>query len=124
LPSFDDEAKLWGDGDPEATVKRMTAAGVREIVVKNGQETVALFNDGALSRVPTPAVKSIRDTTGAGDSFNAGYLAGRLVGMSPLNACQLGQEVAGEIISHFGALAPESSLERFRSHIRDHVKKS
>jgi 2-dehydro-3-deoxygluconokinase len=124
LPSFDDEAKLWGDGDPEDTVKRMTAAGVREIVVKNGQETVALFNDGALARVPTPAAGKVRDTTGAGDSFNAGYLAGRLVGMTPLNACQLGQEVAGEIIRHFGALAPESSLERFRSHIRDHVEKS
>jgi 2-dehydro-3-deoxygluconokinase len=102
----------------------MTAAGVREIVVKNGQEAVALFNDGALTRVPTPAVRNIRDTTGAGDSFNAGYLAGRLVGMTPLNACQLGQEVAAEIISHFGALAPETSLERFRSHIRDHVEKS
>jgi 2-dehydro-3-deoxygluconokinase len=70
LPSFDDEAKLWGDGDPEATVKRMTRAGVREIAVKNGQNSVALFIDGSLSRVPTQEVSNIRDTTGAGDSFN------------------------------------------------------
>jgi len=124
LPSFDDEAKLWGDSDPEDTVKRMTAAGVREIVVKNGQDPVALFSDGVLAHLPTPEVSNIRDTTGAGDSFNAGYLAGRLVGMTPLDACHLGQEVAGEIISHFGALAPEPSLERFRSHIRDHVENS
>ena len=124
LPSFEDEAKLWGDNDPEDTVKRMTTAGVLEIAVKNGQDAVALFNDGSFARVPTPEVNDICDTTGAGDSFNAGYLAGRLVGMTPLEACQLGQGVAGEIIGHFGALGPEPSLERFRSHIRDHVEKS
>jgi len=124
LPSFDDEAKLWGDCDPEDTVKRMSAAGVREVVVKNGQDAVALFNGGSLTRVQTPEVSNIRDTTGAGDSFNAGYLADRLAGMAPLSACQLGQEMAGEIISHFGALAPESSLERFRTRIRDHIEKS
>jgi 2-dehydro-3-deoxygluconokinase len=124
LPSFDDEAKLWGDADPDETVKRMTAAGVREIAVKNGRDAVALFNEGTLVRAPTPEVSSIRDTTGAGDSFNAGYLAARLVGMSPLEACRLGQGVAGEIISHFGALAPESSLERFRSSIRYHLARN
>jgi 2-dehydro-3-deoxygluconokinase len=79
LPSFDDEAKLWGDGDPEETVKRMTTAGVREIAVKNGRNSVALFTDGSLSRVPTPEVTNVRDTTGAGDSLNAGYLAGSLL---------------------------------------------
>jgi len=55
----------------------------------------------------TPKVSNLCDTTGAGDSFNAGYLAGRLVGMHPLAACKLGQGVAGEVIGHFGALAPE-----------------
>ena len=85
---------------------------------------MALFSDGVLAHLPTPEVSNIRDTTGAGDSFNAGYLAGRLVGMLPVDACDLGQEVAGEIISHFGALVPEYALERFRSPIRDHVENS
>jgi 2-dehydro-3-deoxygluconokinase len=118
LPSFDDEAKLWGDSDPEETVKRMTTVGVREIAVKNGRNSVALFTDGSLSHVPTPEVTNVRDTTGAGDSFNAGYLAGRLVGMLPAEACELGQELAGEVINNFGALAPEYALERFRQEIR------
>ena len=121
LPSFDDEAMLWGDANPEATAKRIAAAGVREIAVKNGHGAIALFNAGRVTHIPTPEVGDIRDTTGAGDAFNAGYLAGRLVGMAPTTACQLGQELAGEIISHFGALAPESTLERFRSGIRDYV---
>jgi 2-dehydro-3-deoxygluconokinase len=124
LPSFDDEVKLWGDANPEETVTRLTALGVREIAVKNGSEEVALFSNGMLTRVPTPVVSNICDTTGAGDSFNAGYLAGRLVGMAPLQACSLGQGVAGETISYFGALAPEHALERFHQHIQKRAEKN
>ena len=36
LPTFDDEAVLWGDPVPEATVARLQAFGIGEIVVKNG----------------------------------------------------------------------------------------
>jgi 2-dehydro-3-deoxygluconokinase len=36
LPAYDDEAALWGDPSPEATVERMRAFGIGEIVVKNG----------------------------------------------------------------------------------------
>ncbi len=42
LPSFDDEALVWGDADPEATVTRIAALGVDEIVVKNGADDVSL----------------------------------------------------------------------------------
>jgi 2-dehydro-3-deoxygluconokinase len=121
LPSFDDEEKLWGDKDPEATAKRIRAAGVREIAVKNGQGAIALLDEEAVTLVATPEVSAIRDTTGAGDSFNAGYLVSRLVGMPPSSACQLGQELAGENISHFGALTPEAVLDRFRSRIHDYI---
>ena len=36
LPTYDDEAVLWGDASPEATVERLQAFGIGEIVVKNG----------------------------------------------------------------------------------------
>ena len=36
LPTFDDEAVLWGDPSPETTVARLQAFGIGEIVVKNG----------------------------------------------------------------------------------------
>ena len=39
LPTFDDEAALWGDANPEATVARLQAFGIGEIVVKNGSST-------------------------------------------------------------------------------------
>jgi 2-dehydro-3-deoxygluconokinase len=124
LPSFDDEARLWGDPSPEETVRRLAELDVAEIAVKNGGGEVLLLSDSVISRVATPEVNNICDTTGAGDSFNAGYLAGRLVGMAPLEACELGQGVAGEIISHFGALAPQQALKRFRTVVGDHLATS
>jgi 2-dehydro-3-deoxygluconokinase len=114
LPSFDDEAAVWGDADPEATLARLEAAGVPEIVVKNGAGEVVYAVAGRRGRLPTPEVTNLRDTTGAGDSFNAGYLAGRLVGLAPLESCRLGQQVAGEVIGHYGALAPREALAATR----------
>lgn len=123
LPSFDDEAQVWGDADPQATLARFEAAGVAEIVVKNGAQDVACSVAGRRGHLPTPDVAHIRDTTGAGDSFNAGYLAGRLVGMDPLVSCRLGQQVAGVVIGHHGALAPEGALTEVRQWIDRHVIK-
>ena len=44
------------------------------------------------------------DPTGAGDSFNAGYLAARLDGAEPRQAAERGHELAGEAVRHYGAL--------------------
>ena len=123
LPSFDDEALLWGDASPDETIKRLARLGVQEIAIKNGGDEALLLSNGAVMRVPTPEVTKVCDTTGAGDSFNAGYLAGRIVGMTELEACRLGQAVAGEIISHFGALPPQQALERFRHVVGYHAAK-
>jgi 2-dehydro-3-deoxygluconokinase len=117
LPSFDDEALVWGDADPDTTVSRIAAAGVAEIVVKNGAGEVVSLAGGERTRAAAPAVMEVRDTTGAGDSFNAGYLAARFVGMTPPEAVSLAQRVAGEVIGHFGALAPGEALAGVRETI-------
>ena len=114
LPSFDDEAKIWGDATPDATLARMEGYGVREIAVKNGAEAVLFSVDGVRGEAPTPSIQTVRDTTGAGDAFNAGYLAARLAGSTPAQSCELGQQVAAEVIGHFGALTPKGTLARFR----------
>ena len=50
LPTFDDEAVLWGDPSPESTVARLQAFGIGEIVVKNGPNS-ALVAVGATRRI-------------------------------------------------------------------------
>ena len=110
LPSFDDEGKHFGDATPTATLNRMAAAGVREIVVKDGAGAVHLMSDDARHVLLTPPVTAIRDTTGAGDGFNAGYLAARLAGAAPPQAVAAGQRMAAAVLTHPGARASKPAV--------------
>jgi 2-dehydro-3-deoxygluconokinase len=121
LPSFDDEANLWKDSSPEATVKRLSENGVGEIVVKNGSRNAAVFTRGTVTSVNASPVDAI-DTTGAGDSFNAAYLAARCIGHSPLAACKFGHKLAGEVVRHPGALAPRDAIDPMRKMIANNVE--
>jgi len=49
------------------------------------------------------------DTTAAGDSFNAAYLAARLSGEAPVSAASSAHRLAGEVIRHPGAIMPRAS---------------
>lgn len=110
LPSLDDEVAHFGDADTAAVVARMAAAGVPEIVVKDGAGPVTVFVDGSQQVVPTPAVEGIRDTTGAGDAFNAGYLAARMAGLE-VGACVCaGQRLAAVVLQHNGARATREAV--------------
>jgi 2-dehydro-3-deoxygluconokinase len=106
LPTFEDEALLWGDASPEATVDRLQAFGIGEIVVKNGANSALVVTEHNRALVPVPEIVVPVDTTAAGDSFNAGYLAARLGGDVPANAAASAHRLAGEVIRHPGAIAP------------------
>jgi 2-dehydro-3-deoxygluconokinase len=108
LPTFDDEAVLWGDPSPESTVARLQAFGVGEIVVKNGPNSALLATARGLEFVPVPEILVPVDPTAAGDGFNAGYLAARLSGSEPGQAVSAAHRLAGTIISHRGALLPRA----------------
>ncbi|HEY6432478.1 MAG TPA: adenosine kinase [Acetobacteraceae bacterium] len=68
-------------------------------VILRGAETVAV-------RAETTRVV---DTTGAGDAYAAGFLAGLTAGRSLAVCGRLGSIAAGEVISHYGA-RPEADL--------------
>jgi 2-dehydro-3-deoxygluconokinase len=109
LPAYDDEAVLWGDPSPEATVERLQAFGVAEIVVKNGPNSALVAAANGSEFVPVPEVVVPVDTTAAGDSFNAGYLAARLAGKPPAEAAAAAHQLAAQVIRHRGALMPRAA---------------
>ena len=109
LPAYDDEAVLWGDPGPEATVARLQAFGIAEIVVKNGPNSALIAAAGGSEFVPVPEVVVPVDTTAAGDSFNAGYLAARLDGKAPAEAAAAAHQLAAQVIRHRGALMPRAA---------------
>ena len=66
--------------------------------------------DGRRVRVPAAPVEQVVDSTGAGDSFAAGFLYGLVHGLDDETSARLGALAAGEVVSHLGA-RPLVSLE-------------
>src|SRR5262249_7727671 len=109
LPAYDDEAVLWGDPSPEATVERLQAFGIAEIVVKNGPNSALVASGGRSEFIPVPEVVVPVDTTAAGDSFNAAYIAARIAGGGPADAGAAAHRLAAQVIRHRGALMPRAA---------------
>ncbi|NOD61742.1 MULTISPECIES: sugar kinase [unclassified Ruegeria] len=106
LPSFEDEAHWFSDMNPAATLQRYARAGAETIVVKNGAETVIFRTRGAEGSVHVPPLASVVDTTAAGDSFNAGILAGLATEKSLPDSIALACKLAGHVVQGKGALVP------------------
>ena len=70
------------------------------LVVKRGPDGASIWRDGAMKHAPASPLEVI-DTVGAGDAFNAGYLAALADGMADADALRNGIRVAGHVISEF-----------------------
>jgi 2-dehydro-3-deoxygluconokinase len=110
LPTFDDERALFGMADPAACAARLHQLGVAEVVVKLGAEGAWLSSAAFTGRVEAAPVDAVVDSTAAGDSFNAGYLAARLQGEPPPAAAALGARLAARVIGHRGAIIPQAAM--------------
>ncbi|SKA34596.1 sugar kinase [Consotaella salsifontis] len=104
LPSYSDDEVAFRDASPEATAQRYRALGVAEVVVKDGPEPAYFATSEEFVSVPATKIEKVVDTTAAGDSFNAAYIAARLTGASGVEAVKAGHAMAGEVVGHYGAL--------------------
>ncbi|MGH8388777.1 MAG: sugar kinase [Pseudomonas sp.] len=102
--TLDDEQALFEDADVESIFNRYRQMGVNEVVIKRGAQSCLVQHEGALHEIAATKVAKVVDTTAAGDSFNAGYLASRLDGGTPQHAAAEGHRLAGRVIQYPGAL--------------------
>ncbi|MQQ32885.1 sugar kinase [Pseudomonas sp. SZ57] len=110
LLTEDDEQALYGYADSEQLLAAYRGRGIGEIVVKRGAQSCLVEAGGERFEIAAQQVERVVDTTAAGDSFSAGYLAARLTGDHPLQAAEAGHRLASIVIQHPGALVPKSVM--------------
>jgi 2-dehydro-3-deoxygluconokinase len=115
LPTYDDEQLLHDDADPAACAARYRDAGVAEVVIKLGTDGAVISGPEGVEQVPVPATITPVDTTAAGDSFNAGFLASRARGRSAVACAEAGHKLAGTVIQHRGAIIPINAMPDFEA---------
>ena len=99
--------------DLEKAVTR-TAAEVPLLVVTRGVKGALSVAGGERHEVAAEPVEKVVDTTGAGDLFAAGFLAGQAQGRPVPDCLTMGAVCAAEIIAHVGA-RPQADLRELVS---------
>jgi len=72
------------------------------VVTAGARPTLVLTPDGDATSVPVPPIDTVRDRTGAGDAFLAGFLASRRTGADAVSATHAGHRVAARVLRNLG----------------------
>jgi 2-dehydro-3-deoxygluconokinase len=121
LLTIDDEILLWQDADQAAVLDRLATYNLTELVIKRGAEPALVLTADNKRAVAVAKIDNVVDTTAAGDSFNAGYLAARYLGKTPEEAVALGAACAGAVIQHRGAILPKPVFLTLLKDVQDQV---
>ncbi|WP_108652735.1 sugar kinase [Dongshaea marina] len=111
LVTDDDEQLLWGDDDAQQIISRIHQQGCPQIILKQGAQGCIYSHQSEQQHIPTLEIANPVDTTAAGDSFNAGFLAGWAHGLSPAECCKKGHALAKEVINQRGAIIPPAKMQ-------------
>lgn len=110
LAGDEDTSLLFGGNDAEAALRDWLDFGRTEVVLKCGAHACRIWSGGATFEAAPEHVDKVVDTTAAGDSFAAAYLAARLKGAAPDVAARAGHRLAATVICHPGAIIPKSAM--------------
>jgi sugar/nucleoside kinase (ribokinase family) len=103
LPNSDEAMALSGLSEVERAASAL-AVDFPVVAVTCGAAGALWADQGQVIRRPTMAgLGSIVDTTGAGDAFTAGLLAGWLAGQPPNSCLDTGQRAAAKVVARWGA---------------------
>jgi 2-dehydro-3-deoxygluconokinase len=106
LASTEDLLPLYPGESNDRLMARIPAA---ETVLKLAEPKSIVRAQGAAQAVTAgPVTRSVVDTTAAGDSFAAAYIAARLNGADP--AARAGHALAGVVVCYPGAIIPREAM--------------
>jgi len=102
LPNLSEAQKLTKMTKPEDCAQTLLSKGCQAVALKLGRDGCLVGSQEGLRHVPGLAVEA-RDSTGAGDGFAAGFIAGRLAGLSLHSAAILGNALGAMAAARVGA---------------------
>lgn len=116
IPSQPEAKAITGLSEPAEIARAFQAAGCKNVVIKLDEHGAFCCEAGGTQTfVHAYKVENVVDTTGAGDSWCAGFLAGLREGLSMPDAAQLGNAVAAHCIQAAGASTGIVPLEQIKA---------
>ena len=101
----EEDASILFDGDDEAALRRAAGTGPSTVVLKRAERGALALAGGTIVPMGPRKVKKVVDTVGAGDGFNAGFLAGMLHGLELERCLELGAHMGARAVSTLGDYA-------------------
>lgn len=121
MPSYDEAVKLTGREEPNAIADFFFDAGVKTVIIKLGSKG-ALICEDRNTRYELPTYRSVKpvDTTGAGDSFCAGFLSGLAMGWDYRRSGKFANAVGTHCIMAIGATGAIGKVEDILKFMEEH----
>jgi len=123
IPSYEEAEMIAGKNDPEDIADVFLKAGVKNVVIKLGSKG-CLFKTADGIKEFIDAFKGITavDTTGAGDSFAAGFIAGLTKGWSITECCKFANAVGAHCVMRVGATSGIKPMDEILNFIESAEK--
>jgi sugar/nucleoside kinase (ribokinase family) len=110
LPNEAEMAKVTGKSSVAEAVQALAAQGVKLVVLKKGERGAAVYAGGEWTEQAVEPVSG-GDSIGAGDSLDAGFLAGWLRGLGLKKSLQIGCFCGRSVAAQVGGLAGQPRWE-------------
>ncbi len=122
LPSYEEAVQLSGETEPVAIARFFLGKGVRKAVaVKLGKDGCLVAGaDGFLARIPTYGSAKVVETTGAGDAFCAGFVAGLAKGWDLLECARFANATGTFCVTAAGATTGMRPLAEIQAYMAAH----
>lgn len=92
-------------------------------IIKNGKKGSFISDNEKIYEIPLYGTSHPVDTTGAGDTYAAGFLYGFLNGYSTEISGRIASYLAGEIISQIGAQFSSDKIKELKDYINNNILK-
>jgi sugar/nucleoside kinase (ribokinase family) len=104
LPNSDEAALILGETDPLRQARAFLELGAQRVVITLGKQGAVSISGSLAARLGAYAVECV-DSTGGGDAFSAGYIAGLLDGLPELDCLTLASAVGASCVRAIGTTA-------------------